>query len=88
MDLIKVIEQIKNDIHKLEREREDELQKIKVKYDNKINNLKTALQVNMELNTVCLKCRGRGTTSFLDAAGDTDYDTCEKCKGTKLEPKF
>ena len=75
------------DIHKFEREREDEIRKITIKYDNKIKDLKIALQVNMELNTVCLECKGRGRISFLDAAGDTDYETCPKCRGSRLEPK-
>jgi DnaJ-class molecular chaperone len=88
MDLIKVLDQIKSDIHKLEREYEDESTKLKVKYDTKIKDLKTALQVNMELNTTCLECKGRGSVAVLDAAGDTEHEICSRCNGTGKEPKF
>lgn len=88
MNLTKVIEQIQNDIHKLKREQEDEIKKITNKYSTKIKELEIALQVNMELNTTCLKCKGKGIVSFLDGAGDTDYETCNKCNGSGLEQKF
>lgn len=81
MNLVKVIKQIKSDIRQLEIEKNKELEKISIKYDVKIKDLIIALQVNKELNTVCLECDGRGRVSFTDGAGDTDYDVCKVCKG-------
>ncbi len=88
MNLIKVIEQIKSDINKLESQKERQIENINKEFNKKINDLETALQINMELNTTCLECEGRGRISFLDAAGDTDYEVCSRCNGKGLEPKF
>jgi|LSQX01.3.fsa_nt_gb superfamily II helicase len=87
MNLVKVINLIKADINKLENERKKQIEIINKQFDEKIEKLTIALQVNMDLNTICIKCEGKGRISYLDAAGDTDHKVCDRCNGTKLEPK-
>ena len=82
MNLVKVIQQINSDIKELKSKKEKEINKITKQYDEKINNLKTALKINMELNTTCLECEGRGTVSFCDASGNTDRERCNICLGS------
>ena len=81
MNLVKVIQQINSDIKELKSKKEKEINKIAKQYDEEINDLKTALKVNMELNTTCLKCKGRGTVSFCDASGNTERERCNVCLG-------
>lgn len=84
MNLAKVIKQIKSDITTLERKRDSEVEEIILKYNVKIEDLNTALKINMEMNTACLECDGRGIVAFCDASGNTERDTCEKCNGSGL----
>ena len=83
MNLIDVINDIKKDISKLERKRDEELNRISEKYDKKINDLKVALDVNINMNTYCLRCDGRGFYMQLDCAGiESNQEKCDYCNGT------
>jgi DnaJ-class molecular chaperone len=88
MNLVEVIRMINANLNKLERERENEINKINEKYKKVENDLKIALQVNMDLNTICTECGGQKTISCYINATDTDYKTCDRCNGTGMEPKF
>lgn len=82
MDLVKVIRQIESDIQRLENKHEEEIKKTNARYETKISELKTALNVNMNMNTTCLSCEGRGRIASADAAGQTERNTCEACGGS------
>lgn len=89
MNLINVIKEIKNQIEKAEQNKILEIKKITEKYDKEITDLKTALEINMKLNTTCLECEGKGKIKVYDY----DYENrghmerCERCNGTGIEPK-
>ena len=86
MDLTDVIRQLESKKRTLEQNKKKEIEKINDKYNQKIDELEMALKVNKEMNTVCLRCNGRGQERYTDAAGDTDSKRCEKCGGTGREP--
>ena len=87
VDLVDVLYQLDRKLSELEKEREEKIKSINKVYNIKIEEYKSALRVNKEMNTVCLQCRGRKEVSYIDAAGDTDWDICKRCSGTGLEPK-
>jgi len=83
LNLIEVIKTIRSDISKLERKRNEELERIKEKYDKQIAELKIALEVNKKMNSYCINCDGRGFYRQLDCAGiENETVTCEECKGS------
>ena len=86
MDLTDVIRQLESKKRTLEQNKKKEIEKINDKYNQKIDELEMDLKVNKEMNTVCLRCDGRGQEKYTDAAGDTDRKRCEKCGGTGREP--
>ncbi len=82
MNLVKVIEQIQSDISDFKGRRNREIEQIHKKYNKKIEELEVALKVNMDMNTTCLECRGRGSVAFASASGNTEREECRVCKGT------
>ncbi len=55
--------------------------------------MEIALKVNKDMNTTCLKCEGTGKIKVYDMNLNTydnnrgSWKTCDKCKGSGLEPK-
>ena len=87
MDLREVVRKIEGKISELERQKEEKIKEVNNKYDDEINQLKQALAVNKQMNTVCLKCGGRGFYGKLDAAGGKERQKCERCNGKGVEPE-
>ena len=89
MNLIEVIKTIRNDIDRLGEERKSKVEEINKEYDDKIEQLKTALLINKKMNTVCLECEGR--RYVLEYSGEYEdrgsREICNKCGGTGIEPK-
>ena len=58
------------------------------RYDREIDRYKQALVVNLELNEVCLNCKGKGTVKEYDGGYEdrgtsvSGYYECKLCKGT------
>lgn len=82
INLIKVINLLENSIRDLKIEKNNQIREINNRYDIKIKELETALSVNLEMNTACLECGGRGVISFASASGNTERETCKKCGGS------
>lgn len=90
MNLIKVLVEIKSEISRLQKEKEDKIKEIENTYSKKISDLVVAFNVNKEMNTACLRCEGTGKIEEGDNCG---YEsrihkiTCPDCNGTGLIQK-
>lgn len=87
LNLTETIYTIQQKINSLDYEEKEQIENIKKKFESERIKYINALNVNMELNEACLECRGRGTISFLDAAGQRDSETCKACNGNGRKRK-
>lgn len=90
INLIKVIHQIQSDIDKAKDIKKEKIKQIEEDCENLVAKLEIALKVNKDMNTTCLKCEGTGKIRVYE--GDSyenrgSWKTCDKCKGSGLEPK-
>lgn len=90
INLIKVIKEIKNEIDTIEKLKEKTIKQIEKKYDKQIIDLRTALDVNLKMNTTCLECEGKKTirvySGMYDDRGESQI--CGRCNGTGFEPDY
>lgn len=90
MNLIKVLNTIRKQYEDVLKEREKKIEEINKFYNEKYIELKTAYQVNLRLNTACLKCEGTGKIDGSDGyeyGGRLRKETCPNCNGTGIETK-
>jgi len=89
LDLISIIKEIKGQIKDLKDRKNKEIEYIKKKYDKNIADFKTALEVNLKMNTTCLQCEGKKYikvySGFYEDRGTNEV--CDRCRGTGKEPK-
>ena len=74
--------QLKDKIKALEKDRDREIDTIKVRYAKEIEKHRDALEVLEKMNEACLDCGGTGRKGQLDAAGGTEVAPCQSCRGT------
>lgn len=61
---------------------QDTIRTMQADYDKVMNPLKSALEVLLSENDVCLRCGGKGTEVDHDYFGDTEIKNCCACSGT------
>jgi len=84
LDLTEVIYRLKQEINDLEDRKKEEMNEVAERYDREIDRYKQALVVNLELNEVCLNCKGNGIVIEYDGGYEdrgTSYE-CKLCSGT------
>ena len=88
MNLINVISEIKEQINKLEIQKENEVKIIKDKYDKEIRDLQIAFEINIKMNTVCLECEGKKIIKVYSGGYEDrgENQNCDRCNGTGIEP--
>lgn len=79
LDLLDIIENLRNEIDKIEDEKNKKIEKIKEEYNIELEKYQHALTVIKNMNEVCPKCKGRGVYQELDGAG---VHYCEMCNHT------
>lgn len=84
INLIEVIDKLKSKIIDIENHKKEKIKEIEDHYNNVINKYKDALQINIEMNEVCLECEGKGRVKYYNGhaydRGSTEI--CSKCNGT------
>jgi phage host-nuclease inhibitor protein Gam len=88
INLISIIKEIQRKIKTLESDRDKAINRITKEYDKQIKDLKTALQVNLDMNTTCLKCEGKKYIKVYSGMYEDrgTNETCDRCNGTGIEP--
>lgn len=85
MNLIKVLKEIKQQMLEEYAKYEVKKKELEFEYNQRMEDLQTAYNVNLELNTACLNCDGTGKEDEDDGCG---YEsrvhkvTCHVCNGT------
>lgn len=84
MNLIEVLNMLQTQIRRIEDEKQSKVKEVTTKYDAILSDLRTAYEVNSNLNDACTECGGKGTVrDYLDAHDDRGYTTkCPSCGGT------
>ena len=81
MNLIEVIETLQAQAKEIVAEYEEKSKELTNYYQRRLDEINIALKVNMELNTVCLNCKGSGIIE--ETFEDEVYQTkCPDCDGT------
>jgi DnaJ-class molecular chaperone len=90
MNLINVLNQIKQSIFDLKEERKYKIEQIEKDFEKRYQELQTTYKVNLDMNTACLDCEGTGKVDEWDGC---DYEsrshkmTCPECNGTGIIKK-
>ena len=83
MNLVEVIEILQKKARDIVNEHSEKQAELTAYYQNKLNEIQTAISVNMELNTTCLTCKGEGTI----IGEDNISIKCPDCLGNGIIDK-
>ena len=87
MNLLNAIDMLNQKAEDIIKEYEIESKKLKEFYQTKLDDIYTAIRVNSELNTACVKCRGTGKLDLINEDGMACTADCDECGGSGIIDK-
>ena len=91
MNLISVLNEIKKQALEEKATYEVNKKQLEQEHEERLKELQSAYNVNLELNTACLNCEGTGKEDYSDGGGygsRVHKTTCNKCNGTGVINKI